>query len=180
MDRIDVIKNRFWSKVTILGEDDCWEWTAGKTKGGYGVFGKYKELNTSQANRISYLFTYGEFDNSLVVCHKCDNPSCVNPNHLFTGTQSDNLHDMSNKGRHWMQVHKDRIKRGRDHHNFGIDLNGDKNPNARLNWNDVGKIRDLYKNGKTVKEISQIFSVAWQTIKDIVVYDSWIPLEDEY
>lgn len=75
---------------------ECWIWTGKKNKAGYGHF-YYKDLKL--AHRVSYLLHYGDFDKSLFVCHKCDNPSCVNPGHLFLGTAKDNFEDMINKGR---------------------------------------------------------------------------------
>ena len=75
---------------------DCWEWTGSKSKAGYGLF-SYNKIKLS--HRISYYLTYGEFDKKLFVCHKCDNPSCVNPEHLFLGTAKDNFEDMISKGR---------------------------------------------------------------------------------
>lgn len=77
--------------------DSCWEWTAGKDQQGYGMF--YANHKTYKAHRVSYFLHYGEFDLSLCVCHKCDNPSCVNPSHLFLGTVTDNNSDRHNKGR---------------------------------------------------------------------------------
>ena len=84
--------SRFWSKVDIKEKDDCWIWTAGTVKGGYGLFG-------CQAHRIAYTLSVGPIPEGLEVLHKCDNPPCCNPNHLFTGTQQDNIKDMDSKGR---------------------------------------------------------------------------------
>jgi len=96
------IKN-FWKKVDIKSENECWEWNACKNKHGYGQFKIDKKLYGS--HRISWILTNGDIpedDNyckTLFVCHSCDNPGCVNPNHLFLGTNKDNMKDMINKNR---------------------------------------------------------------------------------
>jgi len=86
---------RFWSKVNKTS--GCWNWTARKNKHLYGEF--LYNNKVWKAHRLSYLIYYGDFDLSLFVLHKCDNPSCVNPDHLFLSTQKENMMDMSKKGR---------------------------------------------------------------------------------
>ena len=92
----DKIKRRFWSKVSKDGE--CWEWQASC---GFRDYGKFRIGPTYiAAHRVAYYLEYGPFDERLLVCHKCDNPKCVRPEHLFLGTQSDNNWDKIKKGRH--------------------------------------------------------------------------------
>lgn len=87
-------KARFWIKVKQTSQ--CWEWTASLNIHGYGVFNLKDE---SLAHRISYQIFHGKLDENIQVLHKCDNPKCVNPDHLFTGTHHDNMLDKANKGR---------------------------------------------------------------------------------
>lgn len=88
-------EDRFWSKVRK--GDGCWEWTAWINSNGYGEFTKdHKNL---KASRVSWILTYGPIPDGLFVCHHCDNPPCVRPDHLFLGTPLDNMRDMIAKGR---------------------------------------------------------------------------------
>lgn len=90
-------KERFWSKVYFAGPDDCWEWQAQLDDFGYGRF----QLNGKAigAHRISYHLIKGIKDSSSIIQHTCDNPSCVNPNHLLEGTQSDNIQACADRNR---------------------------------------------------------------------------------
>ncbi len=89
----------FWDKVAIIPFHECWEWTAFKNKDGYGYFKFQKK--TERAHRISWKLINGFIPKGLLVCHKCDNPGCVNPDHLFLGTNKDNKLDCVSKGRHF-------------------------------------------------------------------------------
>jgi len=89
---------RFKKKYTIA-DNGCWEWTGWKNHDGYGFF-RYLNKKEIQAHRFSAKHLAGQDITNKVVCHKCDNPGCVNPEHLFVGTQSDNVRDMHIKKRH--------------------------------------------------------------------------------
>jgi hypothetical protein len=98
-------EERFWAKVNKaegLGPaGDCWEWTAAKTTAQYGAFMKVKGVQIL-AHRFSYELTHGDIgDRKLFVCHRCDNPACVNPAHLFLGSHQQNVDDKMSKGRHY-------------------------------------------------------------------------------
>lgn len=91
----------FWDKVERNPLTDCLEWTGRMGRDGYGklkIKGKEK-----RAHRVAYQIGYGLDPKELFVCHKCDNPKCVNPQHLFLGTHTDNMQDMLRKGRHTNQ-----------------------------------------------------------------------------
>ncbi len=90
---------RFWSKVDKRGPSECWNWTASTMSQGYGCFQHHRTRRAS--SRWAWIFIHGEIaDRCMYVCHRCDNPSCCNPAHLFLGTQGDNLRDAYAKGRH--------------------------------------------------------------------------------
>ena len=90
------LSERFWLYVKRGRDNDCWLWTGSKR----GAYGKIKNSRKSLlSHRVSYELHFGVIPNGMLVCHRCDIPGCVNPNHLFLGTQADNVRDMRAKGR---------------------------------------------------------------------------------
>jgi hypothetical protein len=157
--RSRTLQDRFWEKVEILGNDDCWLWKAGINRKykGYGRFW----INGSHvvAHRVSWIFTYGPIENGLECLHKCDNPRCVNPNHLFLGTHMDNMVDMVNKKRY-------------------VSYPGERCGKAKLKTEDVRNIRITYCAGNvSTYELARKFHVSQHTISSILHRQTWRHLE---
>ena len=91
------VAERVYRRTSIDDKTDCWNWLGGKNNLGYGLIRDGDRMRTT--HRVSYEANKGSIPHNLVVCHSCDNPSCVNPDHLWLGTMADNMQDMISKGR---------------------------------------------------------------------------------
>lgn len=147
------ILERFWSKVDKSnGPLGCWLWTGGKQTSEHGVI-FYSKTGRYLAHRFCFKLMYGDMINEKpCVCHKCDNPSCVNPLHLFLGTITDNNNDRQKKGR---------------------TPKGSKCGASKLNENDVLEIRKLLSLGVNRKEICKKFNIINSTISSIKTKQNW-------
>jgi hypothetical protein len=88
-------KERFWSKIEIKGPNDCWNWKALLTDSGHGRFRIEDKL--FQAHRVAWKLVNGSIPKGMQILHKCDNPSCCNPDHLYCGTHTDNMRDRNTR-----------------------------------------------------------------------------------
>lgn len=172
-------KDRFFEKVFIGSEKDCWLWLA-YTINGYGRF----RLRGKQcyAHRVAWVIANGEIPDEKLVCHKCDTPPCVNPTHLFVGTHVNNTQDALDKGRMAVGVRNgsytcpERRPRGdrngsRTHPESMP--RGENHTSAKLNEMNIFSIRSRYSQGETITEISKDFDVSIQQIFRIVRRRLW-------
>lgn len=154
------LRHRFWNKVDIGSDSECWEWQAA-TRQGYGaikVNGK-----TRGAHRVAWELTNGSIPKGLCVCHKCDNPPCVNPSHLFLGTKKENNYDMIRKGRKYELTEEDYRKAWRS--------NGQRA--AKLTKRQVAKIKVLLAKGHSQRAIAKQFPVSHDAIHKIATGKTW-------
>lgn len=157
--------HRFYTKDT---NNNCWIWVRAKDGDGYGLInfaGKKR-----RAHRVSYTIHKGTIPKGMQVLHKCDNPSCVNPDHLVLGTAYDNVQDMIKKGRSNFGVGLENIDPGK-----GTCKNpGEKNGNSFLTEEDVKLIRDLFARGQySRKELAVMFNTHRYNIGSIILRKKW-------
>lgn len=145
---------RFWPKVDECGLGECWEWTARRHKQGYGLLSEWDGSRRSRllAHRVSWEIANGPIPAGLHVLHHCDNPPCVNPAHLFLGTQVDNNLDKHRKGRTPC---------------------GEDTAMAKLSADAVREIRRRGHAGEMQTALSREFAVSRRQIGRIVERDSW-------
>ncbi len=99
LEQSSTLTARFWAKVVPAVGDECWGWNASRNNKGYGVVGFPSKAGKVYAHRVSWEIHYWPIPDGLFVLHRCDNPICCNPRHLFLGTSADNVRDMIEKGR---------------------------------------------------------------------------------
>ena len=141
---------RYITKIEVRSPRVCWLWTGARTRKAYGhmkVGSRYE-----RAHRLMYGLAFGPIPDGLFVLHRCDNPPCVNPLHLFLGTNRLNMADASAKGR---------IRRGTKHHN------------VRLTESEVWQIRKLLAEGVPHAAIADRFSVHRGTVTSINMGENW-------
>lgn len=148
------LRERFWAKVSARATPSgCWNWTAAVNAHGYGWF--RTETGPELAHRVAWTLTFGPVADGLHVLHRCDNRRCVNPDHLFLGTNADNVADKVSKGRQVGQP-------------------GARNPAARLTPEQVAAIRAEYaRGGVTLKQLGTKYAVHLTTVHLVVKNKKW-------
>lgn len=141
-----------------IEKNGCWNWTASKNKQGYGNIGigsrKDGSRKTAKAHRVAFYIFNNVDPDGFDVCHKCDNPSCINPEHLFLGTEKDNMQDMYKKGR------QPRIP-------------SHKHGSAKLTIEQVLEAKRLRKQGVSYYSMAKNLGVYRETIRAAVVGKTW-------
>lgn len=145
-------KERFWCKVDIKDEEDCWEWQGAKDRYEYGVMGR--DTKVVKAHRLAYEYANGEIPEPLCVCHTCNNRGCCNPNHLYLDTPIGN--------------NNYKIECGRQHY-----TRGENNGQAKLTKKDIMDIRTRVGNGERQKILASDYGVSKQAISLIVKGLRW-------
>lgn len=150
---------RFWKHVRK--SEGCWEWTGSQGRRGYGHFAYAGKC--LRAHRVSWSLVNGPIPGGRVICHRCDNPRCVRPSHLFVGTTTDNMRDASRKGRLFGQRpgDSDRIACGEHHHR------------AILTERSVREIRSRAAAGESVQGLATEFGVSRATASRVVSLQTW-------
>lgn len=148
---------RFWSKVDMRGPDECWEWQGSINRNGYGSF-KLSSYNTVTASRMALIGSKMTEPEGLAVLHRCDNPPCCNPAHLYFGTQARNNQDKLERNR-W---------RAGDH-------SGVNNPRAKLSEQQVVEMIGYFRLGMSNKEIAARLPVSHSTVSLIRLGKMWRP-----
>lgn len=147
-----------WGLIKPGLSDSCWEWCGNLDRHGYGYF-KFKRKHR-KAHRVSWEIHYGPIPEGLGVLHRCDNPSCCNPNHLFLGTHQDNMDDMIAKGRGVIPP--------------GFYAEGESNPGARFTNAQVRELRRLFVERKTsITAFAKLHQVSFLTMRKIINHVSY-------
>jgi len=175
-DRLNNREQRFYKKVNKLGQipdtvkypdinTPCWHWIGGTYTTGYGKF--YCPEKCQLAHRASYTFAFGEIPKDLWVLHRCDNPICVNPEHLFLGTNQDNVDDCIKKIRNARGLKNGICK------NPELAARGESSGTAKLTNEKVIEMRNLRKQGMSHSVIASKFGVATMTAWHAIKGKTW-------
>jgi hypothetical protein len=143
---------RFFQKVDKSGNEkfpDCWIWDAGRTSKNYGSFVHYPKKPAIGAHVSSYLFHKGEIPDGQIVRHKCNNPPCVNPEHLILGSHSDNMKDMFESDRQsWSNRERTHCRRGHEFAVVGVKVSTKANGKSFRTCRECSRMMDAKRRNK--------------------------------
>lgn len=162
------IEARFWAKVQRGSPDTCWEWQGSRNHRGYGsitIAGK-----AARAHRVAWQFDNGAIPVGMMICHRCDNPPCCNPAHLFLGTPQDNVLDMVAKGRH--------VRGPRDESATNW-ARGTRNAASKLTDEAVVEIRQRYDAGEVGKRIAERFGISPSLVTLVGRRRAWLHVPEK-
>lgn len=175
------LHDRVYNNISPEPNSGCWLWMgAGKTDA-KGVERPAIQVGNRflRVARVIYEMEYGPIPESMLVCHRCDMPQCVNPDHLFLGTTRDNHNDMTRKGRAWWQKMDDgelrslMQKRQRQQADAGKIARGERCGSAKLTSSAVRNIRLHLAEGCTQRALAREFGVDKSTIGSIAAGKTW-------
>lgn len=174
-----VYRARFWAKVDKAGPipahlpelGPCWIWTASRTHKNYGNFGTGGSGRIAPAHRVSWFLEHGDLPDDRFVCHRCDNPSCVRPTHLFLGTHIENMADRTAKRRGRRPNLKPSYKKPKPPLK-GLPR-GENNHAARLTADLVVQLRLDSQAGMTVSNLSRKYGLARSTLRAAINRETW-------
>lgn len=167
----DEDSERFWSKVRIFLPSECWEWQCGRNSQGYGAFKLWgRQL---PAHRVAYALTHTSTPSDLWVCHRCDNPPCCNPLHLFLGTPFDNTSDMMAKGRNvFTPCDSSKFNIG-EWRAKNLPFAGSSHPAAKITEETVKDIKSALSNGASGVDCAMRFGCSVHTVSNIKLGKQW-------
>lgn len=163
---------RFFSGIKKNSITGCWEWSRTKNNFGYGMMGV--STDAILVHRYSWMHHYGEIPDGLIVCHKCDNPSCANPEHLFLGTHKDNVHDKISKGR---DNYRRKTLRAKRVPKVKEPSKARSRSDTKLTPGQVKEIKFLLRGGVKQAHVAKKFSVSRTTILFIKQGKMWRHIE---
>lgn len=152
--------SRFWAKVDKRSPDECWPWMAATQRNGYGAFA-VRHGDVRPASRVAWMIYHDqEIPPEAWVLHSCDNPPCVNPDHLRLGSRQDNVDDMVRRRRHWS-------------HRGAYSTAGKSNGRAKIDPAVVAMIRERAASGETQESIARDVPVSRSQVGAIARGESW-------